>query len=274
MSHVIAGRLQARCAPDVVVPVADQTVLLYWVPRGEEIRFALRTHEEARGREYLLLIQGRTDAQGRFRLDFRDPTLLGQRGSLRNYDGEDVVLEIVLRGTTPSREAVQAVLGRVSPVWRQAGDLAIANLEIEVPEREWNRVRDALDEWTVAGTVRTTEGAPAAGYRVTVHDCDALHDDVIGSALVSDDGTFRIDYRSADFRPGTVAGIDPERGGPDLYFQVQAPDGTVASEEPSSRGMQRDRANAATWFSVDLTVPHMPSAPVPVPPAPRSDRER
>jgi hypothetical protein len=267
MSHVIAGRVRARCATGVEEPLAEETILLYRVPAGEASHVGLRSHEEARGREYLLHARGRTDADGGMRIDFREPGLLGHRGSRHPYEGGPLAVEIYYRGLGSRKEPVQIALGHVTPTWQESGGVRFAHLDLEIDPELFGRARAALDIWTVCGSVHRSDGLPAVGYRVFAHDSDALHDDFLGSAVVGEEGSFRIDYPGDAFRPRTVAGVDLERGGPELYFRVETPQGRVVYEEPSSRGIQRDRANAPNWFSVELAVE--PAADLPLPRVPR-----
>lgn len=255
MSYVLSGRLRARCSRDVVEPVGNETVLLYWVAEGERASaYEIRSHEEARSREYLLLAQGRTDADGSFRIDLAEDTLLGHRGSTREYAGGPLTVEVYYRGAGSETEPVQFSLGKIQPQWHASSEGQTARLDHEIPAESWSRVRAALDLWTVAGFVRVAGGGAAAGYRVSAYDADAVRDDFLGAAESEADGSFRIDYPGSRFRPAPVAGVDVERGGPELYFRVEAPDGSVAYEEASSRGSEPDRANASNWFTVDISI--------------------
>lgn len=265
MSHVLAGRLRARCGAGFEEPIANETVLLYWRAEGDPDGFTLRTHEQAREREYLLLAQGRTDSDGNFRIDIGGDTLLGHRGSRRLYEGGLLGLEVFCRGSG-SAEGVQFRVGTVQPDWQGGGDAYFARLDRDLDESAWAQVRRALDLWTIVGRVMLRTGSPAAGYTVFAHDCDALRDDFLGSALVAADGSFRIDYPGSAFHPGRIARIDLERGGPEVYFHVQAQDGTVIYEEASSRGICRDRANSPNWVDVELTIDKLPELAGPRPP--------
>ncbi|CAN5818766.1 MAG: carboxypeptidase regulatory-like domain-containing protein [Gemmatimonadetes bacterium] len=266
MSYVLNGRLRARCSADVVEPVANQTVLIYWVPEGEVGDFTVRPHDEARAREYLLLAQGRTDPEGNFGIQIGRDTLFGHRGSTREYAGGPLQIEVYHRGAGGETEPAQFSVGQIQPAWSGTGDQQNAHYEEVISAAHWARVKTALDEWTIVGTVRRTDGAPASGYHVFAYDADPVHDDFLGSIQTSGDGTFRLDYKGSDFRPTPIAGLDIERGGPELYFHVQDADGSVVYEEPSSRGAQSDRARSPNWVHVELKVQGpgiTPSIPTP-----------
>jgi hypothetical protein len=268
MSYVLSGRLRIQCSADVVEPVANQTVLIYWAPEGERGDFIVRTHEEARAREYLLLAQGRTDAQGDFEIEIGRDTLFGHRGSTRQYAGGPIQIEVYHRGMGGDTDPAQFSLGQIQPEWSSEGDRQTARFNTVVPEDRWSKVKAALDEWTIVGQVRRPDGSPAAGYHVFAYDADPVHDDFLGSTQTNADGTFRLDYRGSAFRPTPIAGLDVERGGPELYFHVQDAGGSVVYEEPSSRGAQPDRARSPNWFHVELKVQGSgssasPSIPIP-----------
>jgi hypothetical protein len=254
MSYVLNGRLQARCSERVVEPIANETVFLYWAPEGEASGFTVRSLEDARGREYLLLAQGRTDAHGNFRIEVTPDTLLGHRGSRREYSGGPVEVEVLYRGRGSEREPVQFSLGTVAPPWQESGGDRSARLEREISAQEIAAVRSELDIWTVHGTLRLSDGSSTSGYAVFAFDADVAQDDFLGSAPVAEDGTFRIDYPGSRFRPEPRGGIDFERGGPELYFKVRAPNGQTIFEEPRSRGNQPDRRRSPNWATADLSV--------------------
>lgn len=254
MSYILSGRLQARCSAEFSEPVANETVLLYWVPEREPGTFSLRAHQEIRDREYLLLAQGRTDDEGRFRIVLDGSTIHSHRGSRREYAGEPLALEVCYRGGDPRADATQFHVGHLRPDWKVSSGDHVASTEHVIQPDQWSRVRAALDLWTIAGTVRLSDGSPAADHKVLAYDADALHDDFLGSAESAADGTFRIDYKGSTFRPRPVAGIDAERGGPEVYFKVQAPDGSVVYSEPSSRGKQSDRRNSPNWVTEEIAL--------------------
>jgi hypothetical protein len=270
MSYVLSGRIQARCSADTIEPVSQETVQLYWIPEGEPSTFTVRSHEETRAREYLLLAQGRTDAEGRFRIVVDGGTIHSHRGSARRYAGEPLGLEVYYRGEGSREEPAQFSMGHIQPRWDGDLEERVAEVEHEIAPEQWSLVRAAVDLWTITGTLRRSDGSPAAAHRVSAFDADVLRDDFLGSAESGPDGRFRIDYPGARFRPAPIGGIDLERGGPEIYFHVEAPDGSRVYEEPSDRGKQSDRRNAPNWFTTELTIEAAaaPEVPEPAPPTP------
>lgn len=259
MSYIFTGRLRARTCGGSVVPVANATLMVYRKIDGEEAGFSIREHEEVRGREYTLISQGRTDENGDFRIDFREKTIYGHRGTTHRFAGEPFVLDAVVRRADglPDHdpEPVQFTVGTVSPAWQGAGEEHSARWEHEIPEAEWVRVRSALDAWRIHGRViRADTKAPAEGVKVFAYDADVMQDDFLGSATTDRDGRFIIDYPGSAFRQTAVPGADFERGGPELYFRVESADGTVLLKEEKSRGNKPDRADASNCFSTELTV--------------------
>jgi hypothetical protein len=266
MSYILNGRLQAHCTSDFVEPLAHETVRLYWIPEGEESAFAIRSFEEARSREYLLMAQGRTDGEGRFRIEIDGDTILSHRRSARRYSGEPLSLEVYYRGDGATGEPVQFVTGHVQPRWEPAGVGNSAEVEQVITAAQFSAIRTQMDAWTIRGTVTMRDGLPAAGYRVSAFDADPLHDDFLGAAVTDARGIFRIDYAGSSFRPTPIAGIDLERGGPEIYFSVEDPDGAEVYREPSSRGQQSDRARSPNWFVATITVEPQEDRAVPLPP--------
>ncbi len=268
MTHLLTGRLQARCSPDLVEPIAHETVRLYWVPEGEEGAFLIRSYDETRSREYLLMAQGRTDSEGRFRIEVDADSILSPRRSIRSYTGGPLSLEVYYRGHGSDTEPVQFSIGHITPDWLPGESSRTALVEHTISAEQFSAVRSRLDLWTIHGHVTLTDRSPAVGYRVSAYDADPLHDDFLGAAESDSRGTFRIDYRGSSFRPTPVAGIDIERGGPEIYFSVEGPDGSEAVREPSSRGRQRDRARSPNWFTVEIALDRGISPPTPLPPTP------
>jgi hypothetical protein len=258
MSYIFTGKLQARTCGGSVVPVANATLMVYRKIDGEDAGFSVREPEEVRGREYTLISQGRTDANGEFRINFGEKTIYGHRGTMHRYAGEPFMLDVLVRaadGNLPDHdpEPVQFTVGTVTPSWE--GEEHTARWEHEISEAEWLQVRSALDVWRIHGRViRADTKAPAEGVTVFAYDADLVQDDFLGSATTDRQGRFVIDYPGSAFRQTAIRGADFERGGPELYFRVESADGTVLLKEEKSRGNKPDRADASNCFSTELTV--------------------
>jgi hypothetical protein len=261
MSYVFSGTLRARGCGGALVPVANATLMVYRAGDAEETAFSVRAHEQVREREYALVAQSRTDENGEFHINFGSKTVFGYRGSTHVYAGEPFVLDVCVRGGEApiegyDPETVQFTVGRVSPTWE--GEDRTARWSHEIPEAEWSRVREALDVWTIVGRV-VRGGTGAAGVTVFAYDADLVQDDFLGSTVTDGEGRFRIDYSGATFRQTAVPGAGYERGGPEVYFRIEAADGTVLYKEEKSRGNKPDRADVPNCFSVELTVDSVPS---------------
>jgi 5-hydroxyisourate hydrolase-like protein (transthyretin family) len=260
MSYVFTGRLRAHTCGGSLEPLANATLMLYRLQEDEPVAFAVRNPEDVRGREWALMVQGRTDGDGHFRLSLSEKSVFGHRGSMHAYTGESVRIEVRCRSVDGTAlphdpEPVQFVLTTLEPAWQQAGDNRTAHWEYDIPAEEWNQVRAALDTWTIHGRVLgSADGRPLAGLKVFAFDADTVQDDFLGVGMTDAEGRFRIDYPGTAFRQTPVAGIDFERGGPELYFRVESADGTVLYREPKSRGSEPDREDASNCFEADLTV--------------------
>jgi hypothetical protein len=259
MSYVLSGRLRTHACGGEVVPVANATLMIYRKVDAEPAGFSIRDHEQIRDREYALMCQGRTNEAGEFRIDFAEKTIFGHRGSTHPYAGEAVVIDAYVRsndGTPLSHEPepVQFTVGDVAPPWQASGDAHEAQWEHVISESDWAKVREALDAWAIVGRVVTADRQPLAGYKVSAYDADLVKDDYLGNATTDADGRFRIDYAGEAFRQTPVRGAEFERGGPELYFHVESPDGGMALKEDKSRGNKPDRADATNCFTVELVV--------------------
>ena len=119
--------------------------------------------------------------------------------------------------------------------------------------------RGRFGAWVTCGYVydcRTKPLTPVPGVKVIAFDRDWLQDDELGSAFTDSNGRFRIDYLISDFEKTPFSPlINIEcTPGPDVYFRIEAYDGTVLLDEPSSRGRDSDRENVGPCFCVRLCV--------------------
>jgi hypothetical protein len=256
MSYMFTGRLHARTCGGTVIPIANARLMVYRKVDEEETGFTLRVGDAVREREYALISQGRTDESGEFRINFGEKTIYGHRGTTHPFAGEPFVLDVCVRAADVAieghdPETVQFTLGTITPLWE--GEAQTARWEYEIPEADWSRVREALDAWTIIGRV-VRGGSPAQGVTVFAYDADLLQDDFLGSATTDAEGRFRIDYSGDAFRQTAVPGAGYERGGPELYFRVEAADGTVLYKEEKSRGNKPDRADASNCFAAELNI--------------------
>jgi hypothetical protein len=255
MSYVFSGRLRVNTCGGSLAPLADATVKLY--RRNEDVTgdFAVHSAAEVSARDYALFAQGRTDAEGEFQIAIHEKSVFGYRGSTHPYAGEPFVVDVLTRGVygLPQEvdvEPVQFTLAAVEPAWSDAAGNQLFRWELDVAEAQWSAVRQALDLWTIVGRV----AGVGAGHKVLAFDADPIQDDFIGSATTGADGAFRIDYPGSAFRRTPIPGANFERGGPEIYFRVEAPNGAVVYQEPKSRGSRPDRANSPNCMSVELAI--------------------
>ena len=94
-----------------------------------------------------------------------------------------------------------------------------------------------------------------AGVKVLAFDRDWLQDDPLGFGVTDGAGKFRIDYASEKFKKTPFAGLDFEWvGGPDLYFHIEALDGTSLLVEDPAMGRTPGRENVGPCVCVDLCL--------------------
>lgn len=97
--------------------------------------------------------------------------------------------------------------------------------------------------YVVRGTVLAASGSPAADVTVAAFDQDVGGEDLLGDAITSKKGIFKITYRAAQFRRS-----NKERGGADVVVRVLGPDGGLLFESKATR-------NAPADLALDLQLP-------------------
>jgi hypothetical protein len=261
MEYVIAGRLTGRISPEYADDLSGATVKLYRVEADGEHGppHVILSHEEVRAEEYRLVAQADADGTGAYSINIGRDRPRGNRGSLHAYAGEPLEMHLLfLRVGSGSdwapKGAVQIRVGVVRPEWREEGGELRATHSVELPEEAWARVRSELDEWVVAGRVTQSAGTPLAGVTVQAFDADVVQHDFLGSSVTDERGRFRIDFKGEAFRK-TVGGVAKyEMGGPDLFFKVVGPDGTMLLEEDRNHAGRDGRRDVAGCLHADLIV--------------------
>lgn len=266
MNYRFDGRLCGYLCGDCSEPLANVTVRLYRTRREQNVTalavastkdtFALLTDDQVQAKQGALLGEFPTDADGGF------TALLGDK---QKYAGEAFEIDVYC-GTVPHRkptptppQPLQFSVTVVQPQWRRSEQGMQAAWSECLSARYWCLVRSRFDAWVICGRVTVCDGgAPVAGVKVSAFDRDWLQDDPLGTGFTDGSGKFRIDYAGADFRKD-ILGLNIELyGGPDLYFKVETPSGTVLLAEPPSRGRDPGRENVGNCFCVDLCVQQAP----------------
>lgn len=110
------------------------------------------------------------------------------------------------------------------------------------PGRAGDRAGDGPAPWTVFGQITRADGTPAAGVTVRAHDQDVANATLLGEAVTDGGGRYAIGFAESDFRRSPA-----ERGGPDLFVQVLAADGSLL-------GRSAVQGNAPAACRIDLQV--------------------
>lgn len=268
MAYLFKGNLSGLLCDDCPEPLSGVRVRLYRVRSDQHVTemvaanpddtLLLLTDEQTRNKEGLLLAEAETDDAGNFAFEL---------GEKQHYGGEafeiDVYCSSVPRQKIGPRRPKprQFTLTTVQPLWRERANDLIWVWEYCLPHRFWGDFRKSFGAWTICGRVITCdERLPVRDVKVTAFDSDWVTDDLLGSATTDANGKFRIDYDTADFKVTSFIPLNIDTpwlgydSGPDVYFRVELPDGTVLLNEGRARGLQPDRTNRGPCYSVDLCV--------------------
>jgi len=270
MNYIFKGRLCGYICPECPEPLSNIAVRLYRVVQSNitslvvanpKVTFAILSDEEAAEKAGRLLAEARTDAQGNFMFEL---------GAEQKYEGEsfdiDVYCETVPRRPAGEVQPLQFSITTLQPQWRKTGNGMVAVWEYCVPQRFWCLVRARFDAWTICGRVTVCKTNQAVmGVRVFAFDADWIQDDPLGSAMTDVTGSFRIDYGSSDFRltPFSPFFNLEWTEGPDVYFRIEAADGTPLLVEVSSQGRTAGRENVGHCYCVQLCLDEPPQQNLP-----------
>ena len=266
MNYTFNGRIRGYLCGECTEPLSNVTVRLYrtraeqnvtaLAVAGTKDTFAILDDAAVAAKQAALLGEYQTDADGNFTAEL---------GDKQGYKGEAFEIDVHC-GTVPGRKPtptpprpLQFSVTVLQPQWRRTERGAVAAWSEVLSQRYWCLVRSRFGAWVICGTVAVCEnGQPVQGVKVSAFDRDWLQDDPLGTGFTDGTGHFRIDYLAADFRKD-IFGLNIELfGGPDLYFKVETPSGTVLLAEPASRGRDPDRENVGPCFCVKLCVKDVP----------------
>lgn len=269
MSYHFKGRLSGHICPECPEWLSGVQVLLYRVARTEvtalavaspKDSFAILSEQEVAAKAGRLIAEARTDEKGDFSFE------LDER---QKYSGEPFEIDLrcgTVRGAGPGAKPLQLTLTTLQPQWRQTEAGWIAAWEYGIPHRHWCAVRARFDAWTICGRVTVCDGAgPVMGVRVLAFDADWIQDDPLGSGMTDASGEFRIDYTGSSFRrtPFSPAINLEWSGGPDLYFRIEAADGTPLLIEPRTLARTPARENIGHCHCVKLCIKEAPPSQTP-----------
>lgn len=265
MKYTFDGNLRGIVSPGIDEPVADATVRLYRTDEGPELaaRVAARPkqtsaiidEQRVEAKAGRLLAEADTDGEGSFSV--------AVDGDSANYDGEAVELDVRLTGVPgehdPDAGPVQVTVTTLQPEWRKAEDGARFGLEHSFSRGLWCAIRAQFGGRVIYGQLTfCADDQPVNGVTVRAYDADIIEDDPLGSAVTVGGGYFLIHYRREDYvRTPLTPYLNVEiEHGPDLFFSVEASDGTVLLEEPRETGREPGREDAGICAHVtDLCLP-------------------
>lgn len=272
MNYTFKGRICGFICPECPEPLSDVKVRLYRLRKDQNVTslavaqakdtFAILSDNQIVDKSSSLIAEATTDADGSFAFELDDS---------QKYAGEAFEVDVYC-GTVPHRKPgpkpvppIQFSITTVQPLWKQLKDTSVAAWEYCIPSRYWCAVRARFGAWTICGRVTICDTkTPVMGVRVYAFDVDWIQDDPLGNATTGANGKFRIDYATSDFQKTPLSPfINIEWiGGPDVYFKIQAPDGTPLLVEPSSKGRTPSRENIGNCFCVELCLKEAPTTAV------------
>lgn len=268
-NYIFKGRLIGQICPECQEALAGARLRLYRVAAEQESAqavvttrdsFAVLDSQQVQAKAGRLLAEAVCDAQGGFVLE------LDER---QKYAGE--AFEIDARcdsvpGSAPETAAVQFTITVLQPQWHQTDQGWLAAWEHALAQRQWCAVRGRFDAWTICGQVSVCDSTqPVMGVRVLAFDADWIQDDPLGSGVTDAAGHFRIDYSGSRFRrtPFSPAINIEWTGGPDVYFRIEAADGTPLLVEGRAQARTPARENIGHCHCVKLCIREVPQPQTP-----------
>lgn len=227
---------------------------------NEKETFHQRSDEELKLISKKLIGEGVTDEAGNFSIEITGKKYDGAAFDI-DFECGTVPLKIPPRKKEPPRppRPLQFHITTLQPMWIDAAEqreLAIASWEYAIPYKFWCWILRLFKIYVICGQVNDCKHQhPVAGVKVLAFDVDLLQDDALGFGITNSSGNFRIYYSEADFSKTIFSWLNVEwPAGPDLYFKIEAADGTVLLAENRQRGHDRDRTNASNCFCVKFCV--------------------
>jgi len=214
----------------------------------------------------LLMAEAKIDEKGNYEAELDD--------SYHNYGGPlmvDIVTKRVPNQKSDERAPVQFTITVLQPEWRESANGLTFIWNYCLSTRFWCYIRSLFDAWVICGKIISCEDeeTPIVGVKVTAFDADWLTDDELGSGTTDNQGHFRIDYTSKDFKQTFLSPIinvetpfPPYNSGPDVYFKVETVGGQIIYEEERPDGKKQGRKNIGHCFCIELCVPIVPEQDV------------
>jgi hypothetical protein len=271
MAFIIEGKLYSEACTDCRNPLVHSKIKFYRVEATREVYAELAANtkdtlrvvsaEEVKSLDGQLVGEAKLDETGHY-LAKLDRYTEGPLRIVAEIDAPD--------GGKSERGPVLVYLTTILPNWQYSQDQQSARFQWDyiIPKAFWCRLLEWFDLWVICGriTICQSKDVPARGVKVKAMDADVITDDVLGTATTNSDGRFTIYYHSIDFKRTFLSwiGINVETPfggtlGPDVYFVVEAADGTSLLKETRSDGKKPGRKDvghcACFSFCVELPIP-------------------
>lgn len=265
MKFILTGNLCREICDGCRLPLHPAVIRFYRVPLTHETSLAsaaavkdtlaIVDEKQLAALEGELVGEGKTDEKGQYRVTLNE----------RYQDGP---LRVVVEVANPDYQegdrlrTVWVYITTLQPAWQFSRDQSYAAFEFNycfVPAL-WCEILRIFDLWVICGRVGVCENPkiPVIGVKVTAMDADIITDDLLGSAITDANGRFQIYYRTADFKRtflSPLINVETPLGGvlgPDVYFLIEAEDGTELLTETRADGKKRGRKDIGRCFCIDL----------------------
>jgi hypothetical protein len=261
MTLTVTGNMSARLCWPLSEPLQEVLVKIYLASPGSnstnpkyDKQPKLLDQRTIRNKADLLVGTGKTDAEGNYTIPLS-----------KKYNGGPLEYHLEV-SKIPGQQAdilntTQFMVGRLQPVWRSSIE-QVYSWSYELQYAFWNSIRSKFDAWMLCGHIRDAQDqrTPLTGMKVTVMDHDWIKDDFLGSCATDDNGFFRIDYTSVDFKQTLLTpliNIETPLSplpGPGVYFRIETEQGDVLYKEDRKMGNTESRRNIPNCYYVQLIV--------------------
>lgn len=263
MKYLIKGNMSGYICHDCKENIFPATVILYspWqtdnvlehATASDKDTFRIVTDNEKKARDSFFIAEAETDQSGNFEI------WVDEQYTRSAFDIDLSCGAVPFKPEPRTRnKPVQIHITTFYPRWISEDNANYYSITFDylVPAKWWCYIRGHFfDAWTICGHLRSCETKiPIRNANVRAFDADLIRDDYLGSSTTDNNGHFRIDYTSAQFKVNFIPlnlETDPNfvlsSSGPDVYFKADLGSINLINETKHDA-----RANVGYCLCVDL----------------------